>query len=56
MAQTVRDVLKALSDEDLDAEVRVQSVEDGQVVQTSDLTEIDRDLGGGTVTLIGEIS
>ncbi len=51
---TNRELLKALSDEDLDADVLVQSVEDGQVVQTSDVTEVK--IVDGTVTLVGELS
>jgi hypothetical protein len=54
MAMTNRELLKALSDEDLDADVLVQSVEDGQVVQTSDITEVK--VADGTVTLVGELS
>lgn len=57
MARTVREVIAALSQEDLNAEVQIQSIdEDGEVVQTSDLTEIDRDVGGCLVTLKGDLS
>jgi hypothetical protein len=53
---TVRDLIQELEDCDLDAEVEVRSVEDGTVVQTSEITEIENDMDGGRVVLIGELS